>query len=165
MIKIISLNINTKANINYETNKHTVAYSLLANTNSNNNASSSSDEIVSRTCKKHKKREKSPSKQNFFILSFSNNYIHLNSILYNQALDLISTDSITSTRTNTIATSNSLNTTVLSTNNSQQSIVPTVIINKKEKQRPETWNKIEQQIFFNALRQVNIFFLFDRRLH
>jgi hypothetical protein len=26
-------------------------------------------------------------------------------------------------------------------------------INKKEKQRPETWNKIEQQIFFNALRQ------------
>jgi hypothetical protein len=25
---------------------------------------------------------------------------------------------------------------------------------KKEKQRPETWNKIEQQIFFNALRQV-----------
>jgi len=24
---------------------------------------------------------------------------------------------------------------------------------KKEKQRPETWNKIEQQIFFNALRQ------------
>ncbi len=165
MIKIISLNINTKANINYETNKHTVAYSLLANTNSNNNASSSSDEIVSRTCKKPKKREKSPSKQNFFILCFSNNYIHLNSILYIQALDLISTDSITSTRTNTIATSNSLNTTVLSTNNSQQSIVPTVIINKKEKQRPETWNKIEQQIFFNALRQVNIFFLFDRRLH
>ena len=165
MIKIISLNINTKANINYETNKHTVAYSLLANTNSNNNASSSSDEIVSRTCKKPKKREKSPSKQNFFILSFSNNYIHLNSIQYIQALDLISTDSITSTRTNTIATSSSLNTTVLSTNNSQQSIVPTVIINKKEKQRPETWNKIEQQIFFNALRQVNIFFLFDRRLH
>lgn len=27
---------------------------------------------------------------------------------------------------------------------------------KKEKQRPETWNKIEQQIFFNALRQVSI---------
>lgn len=25
---------------------------------------------------------------------------------------------------------------------------------KKEKQKPETWNKIEQQIFFNALRQV-----------
>ena len=25
---------------------------------------------------------------------------------------------------------------------------------KKEKQRPETWNKLEQQIFFNALRQV-----------
>jgi hypothetical protein len=25
---------------------------------------------------------------------------------------------------------------------------------RKEKQRPETWNKIEQQIFFNALRQV-----------
>jgi hypothetical protein len=25
---------------------------------------------------------------------------------------------------------------------------------KKEKQRPETWNKIEQQIFYNALRQV-----------
>lgn len=28
---------------------------------------------------------------------------------------------------------------------------------KKEKQRPETWNKIEQQIFFNALRQVLLF--------
>jgi hypothetical protein len=28
-----------------------------------------------------------------------------------------------------------------------------VINQKKEKQRPETWNKMEQQIFFNALRQ------------
>lgn len=27
---------------------------------------------------------------------------------------------------------------------------------KKEKQKPESWNKIEQQIFFNALRQVII---------
>ena len=25
---------------------------------------------------------------------------------------------------------------------------------KKEKQRPENWTKLEQQIFFNALRQV-----------
>jgi hypothetical protein len=32
------------------------------------------------------------------------------------------------------------------------------IITKKEKQRPETWNKIEQQIFFNALRQVTAAF-------
>ena len=29
-----------------------------------------------------------------------------------------------------------------------------VVGQKKEKQRPETWNKVEQQIFFNALRQV-----------
>ena len=28
-------------------------------------------------------------------------------------------------------------------------------LQKREKQRPETWNKIEQQIFFNALRQVS----------
>lgn len=27
-------------------------------------------------------------------------------------------------------------------------------LQKREKQRPESWNKIEQQIFFNALRQV-----------
>lgn len=27
---------------------------------------------------------------------------------------------------------------------------------KKEKQKPESWNKIEQQIFFNALRQVTL---------
>jgi hypothetical protein len=34
------------------------------------------------------------------------------------------------------------------------------IITKKEKQRPETWNKIEQQIFFNALRQVTAALIF-----
>ena len=35
---------------------------------------------------------------------------------------------------------------------------------KKEKQRPETWNKIEQQIFFNALRQVITFLALKRGL-
>jgi hypothetical protein len=34
---------------------------------------------------------------------------------------------------------------------------------KKEKQRPETWNKIEQQIFFNALRQVKFRFIIKLR--
>ena len=39
-----------------------------------------------------------------------------------------------------------------STNSNQQQITTTT---KREKQRPESWNKAEQQIFFNALRQVN----------
>ena len=48
---------------NTETHRQTVTSSLSAiSNNNNNNASSSSDEIVSRTCKKPKKREKSPSK-------------------------------------------------------------------------------------------------------
>ncbi len=34
-----------------------------------------------------------------------------------------------------------------------QATNPGVVQQKKEKQRPETWNKLEQQIFFNALRQ------------
>lgn len=40
-----------------------------------------------------------------------------------------------------------------STNLNQQQITTTTT--KREKQRPESWNKAEQQIFFNALRQVN----------
>ena len=35
-----------------------------------------------------------------------------------------------------------------------QGSTPSTQLQKKEKQRPETWNKNEQQIFFNALRQV-----------
>ena len=47
------------------------------------------------------------------------------------------------------------------TTGSNQVVQQPLVANKKEKQRPETWNKIEQQIFFNALRQVSIFFLFN----
>jgi hypothetical protein len=43
--------------------------------------------------------------------------------------------------------SNEANTATANANN-------VAISQKKEKQRPETWNKIEQQIFYNALRQV-----------
>jgi len=40
-----------------------------------------------------------------------------------------------------------------------QAVAATAVVQKKEKQRPETWNKLEQQIFFNALRQVDFYVL------
>ena len=56
----------------------------------------------------------------------------------------------------TSAESNEANTTSANTaTNSNNGVVG----QKKEKQRPETWNKVEQQIFFNALRQVLIFII------
>ena len=98
---------------------------------STNNASPSSDELVSvRNVKKLKKRDKSPTAEigsNETALATRNNA------------------NIPNTSLNNVLQHQSLstNTTGNLSNN-----------NKKEKQRPETWNKIEQQIFFNALREV-----------
>jgi hypothetical protein len=98
---------------------------------STNNASPSSDELVSvRNVKKLKKRDKSPT------------------------AEIGSNETALVTRNNTNIPNTSLNNVLqhqpLSTNTASSLSNN----NKKEKQRPETWNKIEQQIFFNALREV-----------
>ncbi len=98
---------------------------------STNNASPSSDELVSvRNVKKLKKRDKSPT------------------------AEIGSNETALVTRNNTNIPNTSLNNVLQHqplTTNTASSLSNN---NKKEKQRPETWNKIEQQIFFNALREV-----------
>ncbi|CAF0748523.1 unnamed protein product [Brachionus calyciflorus] len=95
---------------------------------SNNGPNNSSDE--SNVKKKSKKRERSPTSQN----------------LHEQFPSMIQRNSQQTVLNNT--EKNPLN-------NNQQNSTPGQITQpvKKEKQKPESWNKIEQQIFFNALRQ------------
>ncbi len=50
--------------------------------------------------------------------------------------------------------SNEANTATTANANNSTNANNVALGQKKEKQRPETWNKIEQQIFYNALRQV-----------
>jgi hypothetical protein len=63
---------------------------------------------------------------------------------------------VTTAATSTQPSAISQSQTAISSLNLPQPSNNPLIVNKKEKQRPETWNKIEQQIFFNALRQVII---------
>lgn len=114
------------------------------------------------TRKKNKKREKSPQAAVQQPLATMNSP----SVFIASELTLSSNPISNGTVQTTAvpANSNSANFTNLSatTSTTTSIVVPSTattiqIITKKEKQRPETWNKIEQQIFFNALRQVRTF--------
>jgi hypothetical protein len=111
------------------------------------------------TRKKNKKRDKSP--QIAILLpstimnspsAFNTNELTLsNNAISNGPLQLAAPlNSNSANFTNLSSTAST--TTPLAV---QPAVTTIQIITKKEKQRPETWNKIEQQIFFNALRQVS----------
>lgn len=112
------------------------------------------------TRKKNKKREKSPQAAVQQPLATMNSP----SVFIASELTLSSNPISNGTVQTTAVNSNSANFTNFSatTSTTTSIVVPSAattiqIITKKEKQRPETWNKIEQQIFFNALRQVRTF--------
>ena len=117
-------------NINEEAGASMDNESLLQTANVSNASTSISNSVIADSDtntnrKKAKKRDRSPSNAVETALGSGNAQ---NTTLNASSVD--STDVITTNTTNA------------------------VVSQKKEKQRPETWNKIEQQIFFNALRQV-----------
>ena len=117
------------------------------NSNVNNNVSSSiasvilnsSDLDTNASRKKPKKRDRSPSNTTNVATS-SADVATTNSQINNNLISSVSSAEPGDLNANVTAASTSTGTAIIN--------------QKKEKQRPETWNKIEQQIFFNALRQV-----------